>query len=318
VLPYASLARLLSLALLWGSGFFWIKISLNGLTPTQLLFARLALGTATLIVVLRLRGDTLPHGRRIWAHLTLAALVANVVPYLLFGIAEQQVDSAVAGMLNATTPLWTILLAYATQQTHRLDILQILGLLLGLIGTFLIFSPWNLGTQLTSRGAILCLVAALSYAVSYLYMARYLLKTDSSFLSISASQLLMATALSTLILPLSDGLQVPRWRLDVAGSIVILGVLGTGVAYVLNYRIIAEDGPVAASLVVYLLPVVAVLLGVIVLREKLTPSAILGMLVVLAGVAVARRRPRGSNDATQPATDGTEAPQPTGRLPADR
>jgi len=302
---YASLARILSLALLWGSGFLWIKISLNGLTPTQLLFARLALGAATLLVVLRIHGERLPTARTTWAHLAAAALVANVIPYLLFAIAEQEVDSAVAGMLNATTPLWTMTLAYVTYQTRQLSALQALGLVLGLVGTLLIFSPWNLGTQFTSRGAVLCLIAAFSYAVSYLYMARYLLSTDNSPLALSAAQLLMATGLAAFMLPMSDGLRVPSWRIDTTASIVILGILGTGLAYVLNYRIISEDGPVVASVVVYLLPVVAVLLGMLVLGERLSGSALLGMVVVLAGVAIARRRAPQSNGTSARTTADT-------------
>jgi len=107
----ARLSRLAALALLWGSNFLWIKLALRGFAPAQLVFVRLALGALVLTVFLRARGDHLPRGRAVWAHLTLAAIFACVVPYLLFAYGEQRVDSSIAGLLNATTPLWTALIA---------------------------------------------------------------------------------------------------------------------------------------------------------------------------------------------------------------
>ena len=99
-----SLARLALLALLWGSSFLWIKLALDGLSPVQLVLARLALGAAILVLVVRLRRLRLPHDKITWLHLTVAALVGNAIPYLLFAIGEQTVSSSLAGALNATTP----------------------------------------------------------------------------------------------------------------------------------------------------------------------------------------------------------------------
>src|SRR5690349_14580881 len=109
------LARVALLALIWGSGFLWIKISLRGFTPIQLTFGRLALGAVVLVLILYFMGERLPGGRVIWLHLTGAALFGNAIPYLLFGIAEQSVDSNLAGAVNATTPLWTVLFALAAR-----------------------------------------------------------------------------------------------------------------------------------------------------------------------------------------------------------
>jgi drug/metabolite transporter (DMT)-like permease len=288
---YRSLVRVLTLALLWGSGFFWIKMSLRGFTPSQMLLARLALGAVALIVVLYSRGDRLPAGRRRWLHLGGAAVFGNVIPYLLFAVAERQVDSSVAGMLNATTPLWTLVIAFAAGQTPTLRARQLVGVALGLVGTVLIFAPWNAGTQFTSSGAVLCLAAALSYGISYVYIGRFLSEAGTSPLALSAGQLLAASVLALLTLPLFDGLRPPEWRADAITSLIILGVIGTGLAYVINYRIIHDDGPVAASLVLYLLPVVAVALGAAFLHEELTAHALLGVLVVIVGVAAARQLP---------------------------
>ena len=113
--------RLTLLALLWGSGFLWIAIALRGLSPVQITLARLAMGAAVLVVLVYARGGRLPTGRRLWVHLVVAAFFANALPYYLFGVAEQQVDSGVAGVINATTPLWTLVLAYAVGSHLMLD-----------------------------------------------------------------------------------------------------------------------------------------------------------------------------------------------------
>src|SRR5262245_21790212 len=106
----ANLARFALLALLWGSGFLWIKLALRGFNPVQIVFVRLALGVAVLTPIVWHRGQRFPTGWRTWAHLTVAALFANAIPYVLFGVAELTVGSNVAGVLNATTPLWTVTL----------------------------------------------------------------------------------------------------------------------------------------------------------------------------------------------------------------
>src|SRR5690242_7076769 len=108
----SSLARLALLALLWGSGFLWIKLSLRGLTPTQIVLVRLALGALVLQPIALARGMRLPAGRAVWGHLFVAALVANAIPYTLFGVGEQTIGSNAAGVINATTPLWTVLIAF--------------------------------------------------------------------------------------------------------------------------------------------------------------------------------------------------------------
>lgn len=288
----ASLARVATLALFWGSGFLWIKVALRGLSPTQILFVRLALGAAILVAILYARGERLPGDRRTWLHLTIAAVFGNVIPYLLFALAERDVDSSVAGMMNATTPLWTVVITALAGQGKRLSGGQVTGLMLGAVGTVLIFAPWNSGSQFTSWGALASLFAAFNYGVSFVYMGHFLAGRGVSSVALSAGQLLSASGIALLALPLFGGLTAPQWRADAVASVVILGVLGTGLAYALNYRIIADDGAVAASVVTYLLPVVAVVLGALVLDEALTAHAVIGVVVVIAGVAAARRKPR--------------------------
>ncbi len=229
----------------------------------------------------------MPHGRKLWLHLTVAALLGNAIPYTLFGVAEQTVDSNLAGAINATTPLWTLLFAVALRQNKRLGRLQSLGVVLGFTGALLILAPWR-SDSAPLPGVLACLAASASYGLSYVYMGRYLAGRNVPPLVLSAGQLIAASGLLALALPFGGDLAV-GWKPDAVAALLILGVIGTGLAYVLNYRIITDDGPVLASTVTYLLPVVAVLAGLVVLGEPVTALLLLGVGVVLLGVGLTRR-----------------------------
>jgi drug/metabolite transporter (DMT)-like permease len=285
----ATWARLAALGLLWGSGFLLIKLALRGFTPYQIVLAQVALGAAVLIGYLYATKRYLPRGRRTWLHLAVAALLANLAPYLLFAIAERQIDSAVAGVLNATTPLFTVIVAVVVGHEARPTHLRLIGLIVGIAGTAILLAPWKSGTQFTSWGALAALAGSLCYAVSYVYMDRFLVSRGLAPVALAGSQLLAASALALLGLPLTHASTAPTWRLDALLALLALGVLSTGVAYVLNYRIITDDGASTASLVTYLIPVTALVLGAIVLREAPMVHAVVGMAIVLIGVALARR-----------------------------
>ncbi|WDZ85391.1 DMT family transporter [Micromonospora cathayae] len=285
----AGLARMAALALLWGSGFLWIKLALRGFNPVQIVFARLLLGFVVLAPLVLSRGLGFPRGWRVWGHLFVAALVANAIPYVLFGIGEQTVGSNVAGVLNATTPLWTLLLAFLVGVDRSVTWRKGAGFALGFLGVVVIFSPWESANEIASWGGLACLAAAASYGVSYVYMGRYLAGRGISPIVLSASQLGAATVLLALAMPFA-GLEPPVWRADAVLSLLVLGVLGTGLAYVLNYRIISDEGATAASVVTYLLPIVAVMLGWIVVDEPVTGAILAGVGLVLVGVVLTRRR----------------------------
>lgn len=286
-----SLVRITLLALIWGSGFLWIEISLRGFSPVQLTFVRLALGAAVLLGVLRLRRLGLPRGGQIWRHLIVAALLANAVPYLLFGIAQQTVASNLAGAINATTPLWAVVFAVAARTEPRLGGRRLAGLLVGLVGAVVILHPWT-DTTASLGGTLACLAASASYGASYVYMGKHLTNRGVPPLVLSAAQLIAASGLLIFAAPL-DGFRTPDLRSDAVIALLILGTIGTGAAYVLNYRIIQDDGAILASTVTYLLPAVAAALGVLVLNEPLTAYLVAGVLVVLVGVALTRDDVRG-------------------------
>jgi len=236
-------------------------------------------------------------------HLLCAALLANALPYLLFGIGEQYVASNLAGAINASTPLWTVLFAITARMTQTLTPRRVTGLLVGFIGAVAILAPWQ-ATGAPLGGALACLGASASYGASYVYMGRFLVGRDLPPLVLSTSQLIAAAGLLMLASPFG-GFAAIQWRPDAVVSLAILGTIGTGAAYVLNYRIITDDGPVLASTVTYLVPVVAGLLGLVVLGEALTAHLVLGVAIVLAGVALTRSTPQ---TRTPPATTARADP----------
>ncbi|MQA12716.1 MAG: EamA family transporter [Pseudonocardiaceae bacterium] len=291
-----------ALALLWGSGFFWIKLSLAGLSPFQLTFARLALGAAVLGIIVAARRLPLPRSRAMWGHLTVAALISNAVPYTLFAIAEQTVPSSLAGTVNATTPLWTALLAYAASSDTGFTMRRVAGLIVGFAGALILLSPWNAADLGSTLGIVACLSAALSYGLSYVYQARYVTNRGYPPLVLAFGQLCASTVLLALTLPVAGG-GAPQLTTMVLAAVVVLGVLGTGAAYVINYALITTEGPTAASVVTYLVPAVAVALGVTFLGEPIGPNLLTGGALILLGVALVRRR------TTQAAAAGQAAPR---------
>ena len=196
--------------------------------------------------------------------------------------------SNLAGAVNATTPLWTVLFALLARAHDRFSGPQWAGLLLGLAGGLLILSPWQADAP-PLPGLLACVGASASYGLSYVYMGRFLTNRGLPPLVLSTGQLIAASGLLVLAAPFG-GFAVPTWRTDAVIALLALGIIGTGIAYVINYRIISDDGPVLASTVTYLLPVVAVILGALVLAGPITIQLASGVAIVLAGVALTRRK----------------------------
>ncbi|MDD9377634.1 DMT family transporter [Streptomyces sp. ZAF1911] len=281
------------LALLWGSTFLWIDLALQGFTPVQVTVVRCALGALVLGIACRFARRRLPRGRAVWGHVLVAAFFCNALPFVLFGIGQQSVDSGLAGVLNATTPLWSLLIGLATRTERRPHAIRLAGLLVGLAGTALIFAPWQRSGH-AGWGALAILGAAASYAFAFTYMGRHLVGKGVPTLSLATAQLLAATGLTALALPVGGlsfgGPAAVRFQAVPLLAVVVLGVFATGVTFYLTYRIIADEGATNAATVGYLLPVVSVALGALVLGEDLGPRVIAGMAVVLLGVALTRHR----------------------------
>jgi drug/metabolite transporter (DMT)-like permease len=276
----------------------WIKVADRGFSPVEVTLARLALGAAVLFAIVLARRQTIPRLGRVWAHIAVAALFANAVPYLLFAVAEQTVNSSTAGVINATTPLWTVVLALAVRHQKTVASWQAAGLIVGFGGALLIFAPWQTTSGLISAGGLECLAASVSYAISYVYMDKFLAQRGIGPVVLSACQLLCASVMLAAALAVA-GVRTPHFSAQSVAAVAVLGVIGTGFAYVLNYQIITSEGATVASTVTYLLPVVAIVLGVLVLNETITATLLGGIALVLAGVAltrVKRRKPPAMNE----------------------
>ncbi len=281
-----TLVRMGVLALLWGSSFLWIKLALTGLNPVQIGFVRCALGAAVVVVLCYSARSRLPRSRAVWGHLLVAAFFGNALPFLLFGIGEETVDSGIAGVLNATTPLWALLIGVVIGTERALKPVRLGGLVLGFLGTLVIFAPWE-RSGLASWGALAILAAAASYAVAYTYIGRTLSGKGTAPIALSAAQLLTATGLTALTVPVG-GLEAVDLNVTALVAVGVLGVFGTGFAFAINYRLIADEGATNATTVGYLLPVVSVLLGAAFLDEGLNARVVGGMVVVLIGVGMTR------------------------------
>ncbi|MCA2214280.1 DMT family transporter [Jidongwangia harbinensis] len=284
----ATVIRFLALALLWGGSFTLIKVSLEGLSPAQLVLARLALGALVLAVIAAVRQVGLPRGGTVWGHLTGAALFGQVLPFLLLSYGERSAGAGVAGVLIGATPLLTLTIAYAALSAERATARKVVGLLIGFAGIVVVLAPWREAPG-SLGGEIACFGAAVSYAISFVYVRRFLSPRGLAPLSLAAGQLLVAVVLQALASPLLEWGTV-RLTSRVLVSIVLLGVLSTGLAYVLYFRLIGDIGATSASAVNYVVPVAAVGVGVLFLSEPVTWNLLVGGLIVLAGMAYAEKR----------------------------
>ncbi len=277
----------LVLALLWGSGFFWIRLALDGFTPLQLTFTRLALGALVLVPLVLARGLARPKGWHMWAHVAVSAIIANAVPYTLFAVAEQTVPSSVAGVVNATTPLWTAFFAFAIDRARAgLTKRRMLGVLMGFAGAVVVIEPWRDVIEGSPLGLAATVTAALSYGAAYVYQARFLTNRGVPPLSLTAAQLVIAAGLLALTLPFTG--PVSGLTGGAVGAVAILGVAGTGLALVINFTLVATEGATSASVVTYLLPLVALVLGITILGESARWTLVAGGVLILLGVAFAR------------------------------
>lgn len=293
-----TVVRMGLLALLWGSAFLWTELALEGgLSPGLIAFTRCALGSLVLVALCALTGRRLPSDAVTWRRLLVAAFFCNALPFVLFGVGQQSVDSGTAGVLNATTPLWSLLIGLATGAERGIRPVRVAGLLLGFAGVLLIFAPWSGGGHL-GPGAFAILGAALAYAVAFAYMARRLSGRGGDPLALSAAQLVTATGYGAFAVPLT-GQGTGSWGpVETPGvlAVVALGVLATGFTFALTNRLIADEGPTTTAAVGYLLPVVSVALGAVVLGEEVGTRVVAGMAVVLVGVAMSRGgAPRGAD-----------------------
>jgi drug/metabolite transporter (DMT)-like permease len=283
------IASYLALGVVWGCSFIFIKLGLEFLTPFGVAFGRCALGALTLLAVARLRGTSLPKDLKVLQHLWVVAILLNVVPGILFALAETKVTSILAGILNAVTPLMTLIAILLVNRDEKPKRFQLVGLLIGFTGVLTVLGAWQ-GLGDNPLWAILVLLAAVScYGISFPYTRRFVMPYKLKSEAAVATQLTLA-AVTLLPFFLFDGITKDEYRPGPVLGMLALGIFGSGIAYIWNFRVMELAGSAIASTVTYITPVVAVIVGVIFLNEKITWYEPVGALIVLFGAAIAQER----------------------------
>ncbi len=287
-------ALLITLSILWGGSFFFTEVALEALPPLSVVFARVAIGALALLVLVHAAGLRLPRELRLWRAFFVMGALNNLIPFSLIVWGQTAITGGFAAILNATTPLFTVVLAHILTRDERLTPAKLAGVAAGFLGVAIMIGPevlGGLGTGGLGIGglgiAVLAqlavLAAALSYAFAGIYGRRF---RDTPPLVTATGQV---TASTILLCPLALMVDQP-WTLAVPGPMILgallgLGLLSTAAAYVIYFRILASAGATNLLLVTFLIPVSAILLGVMVLSEQLTAAQLAGMGLIALGLA---------------------------------
>ncbi len=279
----------LALGLVWGCSFIFIELGLVFLSPFGVTFVRCALGAITLLIFAKARKVELPKGKAIWKKLWVVAMLLNVVPGVLFAFAQQYITSALAGIINATTPLMTLIFMLLIFREEKIKREQVYGLLIGALGVMTVMGVWKElgGNQLI--GIIALLIAVSCYGASYPYSTRNVIPLGLKPEALATGQLLMAT-MTLLPLFIFDGFSSNNYESRSIIAMLCLGIFGSGFAYIWNFSVTAAAGSAIGSTVTYITPVVAVIVGWLYLNEEIVWHEPVGALVVIIGALLSQGR----------------------------
>jgi drug/metabolite transporter (DMT)-like permease len=277
---------LLFLALIWGGAFFFIGVAVRHVPPLTYVWLRLTIGAAGLWAYLVVRGERIRLPRQVWGSILLLALLNNALPFTLFGWSQTHIASGLASILNATTPIWGVVVAHFLTRDERMNPRKLAGVLLGFGGVATMIGPSllsNLGTS--GLAELACVAAALSYALAAVWARRFRRLGISPF-GVTTGQL---TAGALMMLPMSMFVDKP-WThafppMSAVAAITALALLCTALGYVLYFRLIDHAGATNALLVTLLVPPVAILLGGLFLGETLAPQDFGGLALIALGLA---------------------------------
>ncbi|MEU1811834.1 DMT family transporter [Micromonospora aurantiaca (nom. illeg.)] len=283
------LMRFGAVALMWGSTYFWIKMALGGMNPTQFSLVRVAIGAVAMLAIVVLTGAALPRRPGVWLRLLLVAFLVNALPVLLVQIVPDATgeDVGVVSVFNASVPLWALLLAPLLRE-RAAGGRTVAGVLIGFAGVLLMFPPWEQVSRWFTWSSLINFVAAVAYGYALFYMVRVMREENMRPLVLSATQALFGVAWAALTLTWQDWGPAPTWSSEVLIALAVLGILNTAVVFTIFVRMVRDDGPVLSSTVLYLVPVVLLLGSVWLEDAPLTALQVVGMLVAAVGVLVAR------------------------------
>ena len=275
---------LILLSVLWGGAFYFAKVAVLEIPTLTLVFGRVAIAAAVLLVLTQLMRTPLPRDRETWQILGVMAVLNNVLPFTLIVWAQIHISVGLASILNATSPLFSVFVAHALTADDKLSSGRVAGLIAGFIGVVLLIGPdllGELGAHLWAQ--IACLAAACSYAFGAVYSRRL---RGLQPITVATGQLTMS---AVLLLPIVLIFDTPGIVMSVSRAalwaLLALAVLSTAFAYLIYFRLIARAGATNALLVTFLIPVSAILLGMALLSEQLAPHQLAGMIAIFAGLA---------------------------------
>lgn len=286
----ATAARFAATALLWGASFLFIKVAVEGLSPSQVALGRLLFGAIALAIVMLVTRRRRPREAKYWMHVSVVATVFCVIPFLLFGYAGELIPSGLSSIYNATTPITTMLIALLVLPQERLTTARSLALVVAALGVLVVAAPWRFiggdpGLSGSLLGQLACLGATLCYGIATVYARRFVSPFGYDPTTVATTQVGVGAVIMLVLAP-AIALQPVDLTWPVIASVVALGVLGTGLAYVFYYGVLAAWGATLASTITYLTPVVGVLLGVLVLQETLSWNEPVGAAVVILGILI--------------------------------
>lgn len=279
-------AMLIALSVLWGGSFFFNGVAVRELPPFTIVVCRVALAAVTLLLVMRIMGLKMPSDRAVWLAFFAMGLLNNVVPFSLIVWGQSHVASGVASILNATTPLFTVLVAHGFTRDEKLTPARVFGIVMGLLGVAVLIGLDALRTLGVDALAQLAVLAA---AVSYAFAGVFGRRFRTLGVTPIATATGQVTASSVLLLPVALLVDQP-WTLPMPSfsalaALVGIAVLSTALAYILYFRILATAGATNLLLVTFLIPISAIVLGVLVLGETLLAKHLAGMVCIGIGLA---------------------------------
>jgi len=279
----------LALGFTWGASFLFIERSLTFLTPVGVAFLRCALGALALWFVLIFKKMRIIRDSLLLLQLWVVGMLLNVLPGVLFAFAQERVSSILAGIMNALTPIMSVIMILLVFRSERLSVERIAGIILGFIGVLVVLVVGKSVGEFSLTATIALVLAVTCYGASYPFSSKYIIPRRLQPEVLATTQVTLA-ALTLLPFFLYHGIHSYIVSLDSLLSILALGILGTGIAYIWNFKNVELAGPSLASTVTYLTPLVAVVLGFFLLGEPLTWNEPIGGLIVLVGSAIAQGR----------------------------
>jgi drug/metabolite transporter (DMT)-like permease len=277
------------LGAIWGCSFWWIKLGLRVMSPIDVAFTRLLAGALTLLVISVATRTAMPRQLSTWAHLFVVAVLLNSAPFTLFSYAETHVSAVLAGLINAFTPLATLIVVLFILRQEAPSRQIVGGLGVGLVGVVVLIGVWNGFGASQWLGIGACLGAVVCYGFGFSYARGHLSALHDSPIALATGQVVCGT-LQLLPFALVFGHVQNHRPWSSLWALAALGVLGTGIAYILNFQIVRHAPATVASSVTYLTPVFAVVVGVAFLGESVSWNEPLGALLILIGAAVAQGR----------------------------